>query len=195
MDKPRKQAMKRDEAVKFLVDLVNIVDPARWPAYVSMEVTDKLGQLIDVENSVRVAKQLKDARSNPIILKPVLDIVRKLASAAADHKRTDTEIEMDKPILVFDGTRMGGDLSPVSWDGQLQDIVAVMAAGHLSKAETWQIGRCKRKECGRLFLAGRKGQTFCSHKCAGKVSSARYKQKVKSHDEQAKKRSGGTKHR
>lgn len=182
MNKGNAQRMKWREAVEFLFRLAGTGDPASLREGDRINLIDDLWRFLEVEGQGDVAKQLDQAKRNPALLKPVIEVVRQLATGAADHERTDLKIG---PIrLVFDGGRMkeraDEDRVPVFSDGPLRDVVADIAAGDLGEAESWQIGRCQWADCNKLFLADRKGQIFCSHKCANSASSARYQERKKS---------------
>lgn len=186
MNMSDERVMKWRDAIEFLIKLVSKGDPVHLREGDRINLIDDFRRFLDVEGEAEIASQLEGARSNPALLRPAVEVVLKLVSAAADHKRT--EIQVGPTLLVFDGTRLHEDRVPVLSDGKLRDVVADFAAGDLGLAEPWQICRCQRMECGKLFLADRKGQMYCSHKCATAVSSAKYHERKKA-------KSGGKKNK
>lgn len=179
MNKGNAQEMRWREAIEFLLRLASIENTANLREGDRINLIDDLRRFLQVEGEGRVAKELEEARSDAAKLTPVIDAVRQIACAAADHKLA--KIWIEKTLLVFDGTRMDDDRLPAVFsDGELRDVVAEFATGDFGEAESWQIGRCEWGECGKLFLADRKGQIFCSHRCANFASSARYQKRKKS---------------
>lgn len=178
MDNGVPQEMKWREAVEFLLRLASTGDPASLREGDRINLIEDIRRFLEVEGQGDVDKQLRQAKRDPALLRPVIEVVRQLANGAADHKRVEVKITSIR--LVFDGTRMDEDRVPVFSDGPLRDVVADIAAGEIGEAQSWQIGRCEWKDCGKLFLADRKGQIFCSHGCANRASSERYQERKKS---------------
>lgn len=180
MSKGKSEEMKWRDAVEFLLRLASTGDPASLREGDLINLIDDIWRFLAVEGEGNVAKQLRQAKRSPALLTPVIEVVRQLADGAAEHKRV--KIEIGRTTLVFDGSRMDEDRLPVFTDAlSLKDVVADIAAADLGGAESWQIGRCQWGECGKLFVADRKGQIFCSHRCANFASSARYQERKKSH--------------
>lgn len=186
MSKGNTQDMKWREAVEFLLRVAATENPLKLREGDLINLLDDFRRYLELQDEVEVKKELDAARSSPAQLVPTIEVVSKLANAAADHTRAD--VHVGETQVVFVGTRMDfkGERAPVSIDGTLRDVMVSTAAMDLGLAKPWQIGRCSRTECGKLFLADRKGQMFCSHRCASAVSSAKYQERKKA-------RSGGKK--
>ncbi|MCL4540313.1 MAG: hypothetical protein M1378_12090 [Bacteroidetes bacterium] len=179
MDNNKAEEMNWRKAVAFLLRLASIGDPGGLREGDRINLLDDFRRFLELQDEVDVKQELDAARNDPAKLAPAIEVVRKLANAAADHTRA--EIHVGETRVVFDGARMDvkGERAPVSIDGKLRDVMASTAAMDLGLAKPWQIGRCQRTECGKLFLADRKGQMYCSHKCATAVSSAKYHEREK----------------
>jgi hypothetical protein len=183
--------MQWHDAVSFLLTVAKAGEPKKLSEGDRLNLIEGLRRFLEIEGPCDVATQLEEARSNPNILRPVIEVVGQLADAAADHRRVKIQLGPTSLAVVFDGTRLDGDRVAAFSDGKLCDVVADVAAGDFGMAEPWQIGRCRWRECGNLFLANRKGQVFCSHGCANTASSEAYKERKKAKIWRTKAKRGG----
>jgi hypothetical protein len=172
-------SMEWREAIEFLLRVAAIESPETLREGDRLNLVEDLGRYLEVEVE-GVAKKLSEARSKPAIIRPVIDVVRQLVAAAADHARV--EVSKGPTRFAFDGSRLGQDREerePLYFiDGDLRDLMAESAAVTVADLKPWEICRCP--QCRKLFLAGRKGQMFCSHECASTASLARFQERKKS---------------
>jgi hypothetical protein len=178
--------MKWKDAIDFLIRLAALQDPTSARIGDRLNLIDDLRRYLEIEDTGRLSHKLKQAENKPNLLTPVSEVAQKLLAAAADHKVV--EFEFEKIQLRFDGTKLGDSRSAIFFDGELQDAVAQTAAEDLDEAEPWQIGRCEEQECGKVFLAGRKGQKYCSHACANATAARAYREANKGKRAQVQKR-------
>lgn len=174
-DQKDTQPMKWREAVELLMRIASIEDPEKLRQGDVLNLVDDLSLFLDVEGTGRLAEELVELKAKPTKLVPVIETVRSLVEAAADHTRA--EVELGPTRIVLDGSRLGDKRGATLYDGALRDVIADFAANDFGKAEPWELCRCRWAECGKLFLAGRKGQAFCSHRCASADAVARYQRK------------------
>ena len=183
--------MKWRDAVSFLLKVAKAGDPKKMTEGDRINLIEGLRQYLETEGPGMVDSQLTKARSDPALLRPVIDVVREIANAAAHHKRLEVKLGPRPLVLVFEGNRLDGDRVAAYSEGDLHDVVADIAVADFGMAEPWQIGRCRWGICGKLFLANRKGQVFCSHDCANSASSEAYQERMKARMGRGKARRGG----
>jgi hypothetical protein len=169
--------MKWPEAMDFLMRLVNISNLGALREGDLLNLIDDFRRYAEVEPDSEMASQLERIRREPRILQETIKKVRRIVDAKIDRQRLDLgELKLR---LIFDGTRVGDDdRGAVKWMGPLKDVMSEFAANDLEDAEPWQVCRCKEPgpDCGKFFLAARKGQQYCSHACANKSASRAYRE-------------------
>jgi hypothetical protein len=165
------EPMKWREAIEFLIRFAAIKEPNRMRPGDLLNLMDDLRRYLEDDGEGDLASELAEADSKPTKLKEAIEVVRTVLDAAAGHKQID--IELGPTIITFDGSRLDDDRGALVTDGTLRDSMADGAAADLSDAKPWQICRCP--ECDRRFLAARKGQIYCSHRCASAAASRDYR--------------------
>jgi hypothetical protein len=163
--------MKWKEAVAFLIRFAAIEEPERLRQGDRLNLIDDLRRYLEDDGEGEIAHELAEAEEKPAQLKEVIKVVRAIVEAAADHKLID--IPLGETIITFDGERLGDERGVLSVDGSLKDALADGTAADLSDAKPWEICRCP--ECNSFFHAARKGQIFCTHKCANSAASREYR--------------------
>lgn len=164
--------MKWREAVEFLIRFARIEDPEELRPGDRLNFIDDLRRYFENVGEGKLARELAEAEAKPANLKDAIEAVRELFNAVVDRKRIPLP-QKEKITIIFDGSRLGDERGVVFRDGSLRDAMADTAADDLEDAEPWQICRCR--ECRKLFLAGRKGQIYCSHPCANAVAARQYR--------------------
>lgn len=159
------------EAIEFLIRFSMIEDPEKLRPGDRLNLMDDLRRYLEDDGEGQLARELAEADANPAKLRDAIKIVRYIANLAADHQVDD--INVGPTIITFDARRLGDERGALSVDGSLRDAIADDAACDFADADPWQICRCD--ECRRLFLAGRKGQIYCSHRCANAAASREYR--------------------
>jgi hypothetical protein len=164
--------MKWKEAIAFLLRFASIEAPEKLRQGDRLNLFDDLRRYLEDDGEGQLAQELAKAEAEPAQLKKVIEVVCTIVEAAADHKEID--IPLGKTTITFHGQRLGDERRrALSVDGSLRDALADDAAADLSDAEPWQICRCP--ECKSFFVAGRKGQIYCNHKCANSAASREYR--------------------
>ena len=163
------------QAVEFLVRLADVEDPQKLKQWQVLRLVEECSLFLDLEGDGQPARELEQAKKKPATLKPVIETMRELVRAVADHTRIQVRVGQTKAVL--DASRLGDKRGAAFTDGRLVDVMTAQAVDDLGDAEPWQICKCRWPSCGHVFLADRKGQVFCSHKCASAASSARYQER------------------
>lgn len=163
------------EAVEFLVRLADVEDPQKLKQWQLLRLVEECSQFLDLEGDGQPSRELEQVKTKPAALKPVIARTRELVRAVADHTRI--EVRVGQTTAVLDASRLGDKRGAAFTDGRLVDVMTAQAVDDLGDAEPWQICKCRWPDCGHVFLAERKGQMFCSHKCASAASSARYQER------------------
>src|SRR5262249_37286642 len=153
------EPMRWREAIEFLLRLAEVDDPQKLRPGDRLNLMDDLRRYLEDDGEGQLARELVEADENPPKLMDAIKIVRHIAELTADHQVA--EIPVGPTVITFDARRLGDDRGAVSVDGSLRDAIADDAACDFGDADPWEICRCQ--ECRRLFLAGRKGQIYCSH--------------------------------
>jgi hypothetical protein len=168
-------AMTWRQAVEFLVRLAGVEDPEKLKQWELLRLVEECSHFLDLEGEGQPARELALARTKPTTLRPVIKKVRELVRAVADHTRI--EVPVGQTTAVLDASRLGDKRGAAFTSGKLADVITAQAVDDLNDAEPWQICVCSWPDCGHIFLADRKGQKFCSHRCASAASSARYQER------------------
>jgi hypothetical protein len=163
------------EAVEFLLRLVTIEDPEQLRPGDRLNLLDDLRRYLDIEPGTTMADELAKVAGKPANLERVIEVARKLANAAADRERV--EIPLSANTVIFDGKALGSKRWVYFLDGSLRDAMVNRVAADLIYSQPWQILRCVEGGCHKLFLAARKGQIYCSHRCANTAASREYRAK------------------
>jgi hypothetical protein len=164
--------MEWREALEFIIRFAAIEDPKRLRVGELLNLIDDLRRYLEIEGDAKLAGQLAEVEKKPALLKGSIEIVRKLANAAVARQRAVIGLG---ETSMFDGTPLGDERGALLTDGNLKDSMADTVAGDLAQAESCLICRCGESCCGKLFLAARRGQVYCSHTCANNAASREYR--------------------
>ena len=121
-------------------------------------------------------KHLGEIRGEPEQLRLIIEKIGELLDALVGGKPFGHELEAGTK-LEFEGGRTK-DERPSAWfsSPHLLQATLLTAAVWFSEAKgSTLIRRCVESPCKRIFLARRKSQKFCSHKCASAAASRAYK--------------------
>jgi hypothetical protein len=167
------EKMEWREAVEFLINLASIEDPEKLRPGDRLNLIDDLHRFLEIEEDGHLASEVKRLELEPKHLTETIDGVREVVEAAAEKQNVEFQLKGSR-LLVFRGDRIGRR-GAVLLDGELRDTMIDCAAADIEDAEPWQICRCAEPECRKIFMAGRKGQKFCSHACANVVAGRVYR--------------------
>ena len=165
-EKEKVESMEWREAVKFLFRFIE-KKPQELRAGDRLNLIEDCRRYLEIEGDGQPARELAEAEAKPAKLEGAIDAISKLIEQVADH---DPSIILRiGPITHrLDASRLGEKHAPLFSEGALKDVMLDTALYDLVQAELWQICRCP--ECSTLFLAARKGQIYCSHRCANAVA-------------------------
>jgi hypothetical protein len=165
------------EAIEFLIRLASIGDPERLrPSEVLKHVED-CQQFLDIEGKGQPARELAQAKERPATLKPTIEAVHRVVEAVANRARFEFKFGSTRAVL--DASRLGDRRGTVFTEGALVDVVMAQALDDLGDAEPWQVCKCLWPDCGKIFVADRKGQKYCQPKCASAAAAARFQERKK----------------
>jgi hypothetical protein len=110
-------------------------------------------------------------------LQAIIDRVAALLGAVADRKFFRADYSGGS--VVFDAGKLGfeGGRALSYRDAKLEDAVLRVALDDLYEdvEAALRIQRCEEPECLMVFLAERKNQKYCGHRCANKMASRVYR--------------------
>jgi hypothetical protein len=137
----------------------------------------ELRQWLDLEPDEPLNAQVSDLKKDPARLQRIIDRVAELLDAVADRKSFRADYSAGSVIL--DAGKLGaeGGRALSYRDANLEDAVVRVALDDLyeNTEAALKIQRCQEPECLKVFLAERKNQKYCSHRCANKMASRVYR--------------------
>jgi len=182
----------RRESLKFLVQLSE--SDAR-----SLAASEQPGDLINVvwsfyrfaylggtENRERAAAKARELaesiRVKPERLQRVIDEVKLILKSAAERGRYDlTFLPKTQMFAVFSADSGRTLFLHSPWDEDylgLRQAIVYGALVVLGTEEGRMVRRCVRKVCGRIFLANRPKQVYCTRRCVNASNFERFKQEI-----------------
>jgi hypothetical protein len=139
-----------------------------------------------------IQRRATEIRADTALLHRCIETNRKLLAAVADKTRFDWAL-LPGSKFILDATRNVGSIghwghfTPMGSQA-LEQTVVLQAMHLLSDEEGRLVRRCRRLSCGRIFLATRPKQIFCSRKCASASSFENYKRQIGEEEYKAKHR-------
>jgi hypothetical protein len=173
----RRSALHGEEGLRWLIELT-FVDVKKLavdrPADVANLAYD-LERWLGVRDDRALAAQIRSLLRRPALFQSLIDEVSALVAAVADRRKfsyrySDGHVEVDAYRLEDGAGRM------VSYRfTDLRDAVMHVAVHDLNGPHALLVRRCQEELCHRIFLASRRSQIYCSHRCANLHSSRRYR--------------------
>jgi CGNR zinc finger len=171
--------MKKERILAWLVDLSRVSAsslasgrPGDLPNLIY-----ELRQWLDLEPDEPLNAEVGDLDKKPTRLQAIIDRVAELLGAVADRKCFRANYSGGSVIL--DARKLGseGGRALSYRDANLEDAVLRVALDDLYEdiETSLRIQRCEETGCARVFLAERKNQKYCSHRCANKTASRVYR--------------------
>ncbi|MHB8382987.1 MAG: CGNR zinc finger domain-containing protein [Candidatus Binataceae bacterium] len=137
----------------------------------------ELRQWLDLEPDEPLNAQIHDLEKSPARLQRIIDRVADLLGAVADRKKFQAPYSGGSVIL--DAGKLGaeGGRALSYRDSNLVDAVVRVALDDVYEdvKAALRVHRCEEPECARVFLAERKNQRYCCHRCANKTASRTYR--------------------
>jgi hypothetical protein len=134
-----------------------------------------LEKWLGVYDDPKLSGQIHKLLRRPALLQPLIDQTSALAAAVADRRKysyrySDGEVEIDA------GRLEKGDSRAVAYRfSDLLDAVVHVAIHDLSRYDALRVRRCREQICHKIFLASRRSQIYCSHRCANARASRKYR--------------------
>ena len=175
----RPEPMKKERVLPWLVELsrVNAASLAKGRPGDLPNLIYELQQWLDLEPDEPLNAEVSDLEKKPARLQAMIDRVAELLGALADRKSFRADYSGGSVIL--DAGKLGseGGRALSYRDANLEDAVLRVALDDLYEdvEAALRIQRCEEPECLRVFLAERKNQKYCSHRCANKMASRVYR--------------------
>lgn len=176
----RPEAMKRERILPWLVELsrVNAGSLAKGRPGDLPNLIYELRQWLDLEPDEPLNAEVRGLEKTPARLQAIIDRVAALLGAVADRK--SFRADYSGGSVVLDAEKLGseGGRALSYRDANLEDAVLRVALDDLYEdvEAALRIQRCEESECLRVFLAERKNQKYCSHRCANKMASRIYRE-------------------
>src|SRR5581483_2856284 len=175
----RLEPMKKERVLPWLVELsrVKAASLARGRPGDLPNLIYELRQWLDLEPDEPLNAEVSDLEKKPARLQAMIDRVAELLGALADRKSFRADYSGGSVIL--DAGKLGseGGRALSYRDANLEDAVLRVALDDLYEdvEAALRIQRCEEPECLRVFLAKRKNQKYCGHRCANKMASRVYR--------------------
>jgi hypothetical protein len=175
----RLEPMKKERILAWLVDLsrVNADSLAKGRPGDLPNLIYELRQWLDLEPDEPLSAEVTDLAKKPARLQAIIDRVVELLGAVADRSLFNADYSAGG--VIFDAGKLGseGGRALSYRDASLEDAVLRVALDDLCEdvEAALRIQRCEEPECLRVFLAERKNQKYCSHRCANKMASRVYR--------------------
>lgn len=175
----RPEPMKKERVLPWLVELsrVDAAALAKGRPGDLPNLIYELRQWLDLEPDEPLNAEVTDLEKNPARLQAIIDRVEELLGAVADRKSFRADYSGGSVIL--DAGKLGseGGRALSYRDANLEDAVLRVALDDLYEdvEAALRIQRCQEPECLGIFLAERKNQKYCTHRCANKTASRVYR--------------------
>jgi hypothetical protein len=175
----RPEPMGKERLLPWLVEFsrVNAASLAKGRPGDLPNLIYELRQWLDLEPDEPLNREVGDLERGPPRLQAIIDRVAELLEAVADRKRFRADYSGGGVVLDASKLAFAGGRALSYRDAKLQDAVVRVALDDLYEdtAAALRIQRCQEPECSKVFLAERKNQKYCSHRCANKAASRTYR--------------------
>ncbi len=163
--------------LKWLIELttLNLKELLRGrPGDIPNLVYD-LERWLGVYDDPKLAGQIRKLLRRPALFRPLIEKTSALVASVADRRKfsyrySDGEVEIDASRL-----EKGGARAVAYRFSDLLDAVVHVAIHDLSRYDALRVRRCREQTCHKIFLAARRSQIYCSHRCANMRASRKYR--------------------
>jgi CGNR zinc finger len=171
--------MKKERVLPWLVELsrVNAVSLAKGRPGDLPNLIYELRQWLELEPDEPLNAEVSGLEQKHARLQAMINRVAELLGAIADRKCFHADYSGGSVILNAGRLGSEGGRALSYRDANLEDAVLRVALDDLYEdvEAALRIQRCEEPECLSVFLAERKNQKYCSHRCANKMASRAYR--------------------
>lgn len=165
------------EAVRWMVALSGVnakelrtSDRARY-----VELADELERWLGISKDPLLTAEVRRLRQNPAAFQALIDEIAAIITAVADRKKFSFHYE-DGHIELDPNRFETGAARALSYRfTAMLDATVNVACDDLNHPDSLRVRRCREQSCGRIFVAARRSQLYCSHRCANLQASRRYR--------------------
>ena len=177
----RPEPMSKERLLPWLVEFsrVNAASLAKGRPGDLPNLIYELRQWLDLEPDEPLNREVGDLEREPARLQAIIDRVAELLEAVADRKCFRADYSGGSVILDAGKLAAEGGRALSYRDAELEDAALRVALDDLYEdtEAALRIQRCKEADCARVFLAERKNQKYCGHRCANKAASRTYRER------------------
>lgn len=175
--KPPSHTVDTEAHLKWLIALttLDLKELAKGRPGDLPNVVYDLEKWLGVYDDPKLAGQIRKLLRQPRLLQPLINETSALVASVADRRKfsyrySDGEVEIDA------GRLERGDARAVSYRfSDLLDAVVQVAIHDLTRYDALKVRRCGEQTCHKIFLASRRSQIYCSHRCANVRASRKYR--------------------
>lgn len=175
----RAHPLSRDQLIPWVVTFsqMNIEELIRGRPGDLLNLLYELRRWLDLDPREPLAKEVDGLERNPANLQSIVDEVGALVGAVADRRRFEAGYAAGRVVL--DATRLGQEgARALSYrDASLRDAIVRLALDDICEdaGTALRIRRCAEPECSKVFVAQRRNQRYCGHRCANKMATRVYR--------------------
>jgi hypothetical protein len=175
---PKPRAGHDDEGLKWLIALASL-DPRKLGKGRPGDVPNLVYELerwFGTSDHPKLVGQIRNLLRRRALLRRLVRELSALIAAVADrdkhvYRYSDGHVEIDAGRLEKGGGRL------VSYRfTDLLDAAMHLAINDLTSSDPALIHRCREQACGKIFLASRRSQLYCSRRCANLQAGRRYRE-------------------
>jgi hypothetical protein len=175
----RLEPMRKERILAWLIEFsrVNASSLANGRPGDVPNLIYELRQWLDLEPNEPLSGQVRRLEREHERLQAIIERLAELLGAVADRKCFRANYSGGSVILNAEKLGSEGGRALSYRDANLEDAVLRVALDDLCEdvKAALRIQRCDEPECLRVFLAERKNQKYCSHRCANKMASRVYR--------------------
>jgi hypothetical protein len=174
----KRGAIRSEESLNWLIAVASL-DPRKLgsgrPGDLPNLVYD-LERWFGTSDDAKLVGQIRNLLRRPALLQHLVRELSALVAAVADrgkhvYRYSDGHVEIDAGRLEKGSGRL------VSYRfTDLLDAAMHLAIHDLTRNDPACIRRCREQSCRKIFLAARRSQIYCSHRCANLQASRKYRE-------------------
>lgn len=170
-------AIRNEEGLKWLIALTSL-DPRELPKSRPGDLPNLVYDLkrwFGASGDPKLSGQIRGLLQRATLLKRLVSELSALVAAVADrgkyvYRYSDGHVEIDAGRV-----EQGSGRLVCYRFTDLLDAVIHLAIHDLTRNDPLRVRRCREQSCGKIFLASRRSQMYCSHRCANLQASRKYR--------------------